>query len=124
MPCSVPTSFPVQVFGDEDDEAPAGNVVFSPDARNIAVSTLRVRAERVDSGDGRVYLIVVSAADPSGNTGFNCKTVVVPRTTSAASKAAANAQAAAALSYCQANNGALPPGYVVIGDGPVIGNKQ
>jgi len=122
--CGAPTSFSVEVAGDEDDEATAGGVVFSPDARNIAVNTLRLRAERADSGDGRVYLIAVSAADGSGNTGFNCNTVVVPRNTSAASKAAVNSQAAAALSYCQANNGALPPGYVIVGDGPVIGNKQ
>jgi hypothetical protein len=122
--CGAPTSFSVQVAGDEDDEAPAGNVVFCPDARNVSVGTLRVRAERADSGDGRVYLIVVSAADSSGNTGSDCKTAVVPRASSAASKTAINAQAAAALSYCRANNGDPPPGYIVVGDGPVIGNKQ
>jgi hypothetical protein len=37
---------------------------------------------------------------------------------------AVNAQAAAAKAYCLAHNGAPPPGYFVIGDGPVIGPKQ
>jgi hypothetical protein len=33
-------------------------------------------------------------------------------------------EAGAAASYANANNGAMPPGYFVIGDGPVIGPKQ
>jgi hypothetical protein len=32
--------------------------------------------------------------------------------------------AAAAKSYADSHNGAAPPAYFVIGDGPVIGNKQ
>jgi hypothetical protein len=35
-----------------------------------------------------------------------------------------SAAAAAAKSFADANNGAAPAGYFVIGDGPVIGNKQ
>ena len=35
-----------------------------------------------------------------------------------------DAQAAAAKAFCEANNGAAPPGYFVIGDGPIIGPKQ
>jgi hypothetical protein len=35
-----------------------------------------------------------------------------------------DAQAAAARAFCEANNGAAPPGYFVIGDGPIIGPKQ
>jgi hypothetical protein len=34
------------------------------------------------------------------------------------------AQAAAAKAFADANNGTPPAGYFVIGDGPIIGNKQ
>jgi hypothetical protein len=34
-----------------------------------------------------------------------------------------NAQAASAVLYCN-QNGAPPPGYFVVGDGPIIGPKQ
>ena len=45
-----PVTFNVQVFGDEDDEtATATGVVHSPDAKDIAVDTLRLRAERTDT---------------------------------------------------------------------------
>jgi hypothetical protein len=67
---------------------------------------------------------VVRATDAAGNVGFDCCTVVVPRSQSAGNLAAVNAQAASARSFCEANNGAAPPGYVVSGDGPVIGPKQ
>lgn len=120
-----PVTITVQVFGDEDDQtATSPGIVNSPDAKNIAPGTLRLRAERVSSGDGRVYLIVVRATDSSGNTSFKTLTVVVPKNNSAPSVNSVNAQAAAAKSYADANNGAPPAGYFVIGDGPVIGPKQ
>jgi hypothetical protein len=123
--CSGPVSLKVSVFGNEDDQTPTEKgTVFSPDATKLAVGTLKLRAERLDSGNGRVYLIVVAAADPSGNVGFSGNTVVVPHDGSAASLAAVTSLAAQALTYCQAHNGAPPPGYFVIGDGPVIGSKQ
>jgi hypothetical protein len=124
--CSAPpTSFQVRVFGDEDDPMPTdGSTVFSPDASNIGIGTLRLRAERVDSSNGRVYLIVVAGTDGSGNSGFACTTVTVPRDTSAASMAAATAQASAAKAYCKANGGAAPASYSIIGDGPQIGPKK
>jgi hypothetical protein len=50
--------------------------------------------------------------------------VVVPHNLSAAAVAAVNAQAAAAVAFCDANAGAPPPGFVQIGIGPVIGPKQ
>jgi hypothetical protein len=42
----------VQVFGNENDQTPTDSqgTVFSPDANNIAPGTLRLRAERSDSG--------------------------------------------------------------------------
>ena len=123
-PCGTPT-ITVQVFGDENDETPtANNEVFSPDAKDIAAGTLRLRAERVNSGDGRVYLIVVKATDAAGQTGFATVTVVVSKSNSPANVASVNAQAAAAKAFADANNGAPPAGYFVIGDGPIIGNKQ
>jgi hypothetical protein len=118
-----PATFNVQVFGDEDDQTPTTLTpvtVHSPDAKDIAVGTLRLRAERVDSEDGRVYLIVVKATDANGNSSNACHTVVVPRK----KKGDVDAQAAAAKAFCEANNGAAPPGYFVIGDGPIVGPKQ
>jgi uncharacterized repeat protein (TIGR01451 family) len=123
-PCGTPT-ISVMVFGDEDDQTPTKkNELFSPDAKDIGAETLRLRAERVDTGDGRVYLIVVKATDAAGQTSFATFTVVVPKSSSAANIASVNAQAAAAKAFADANNGAPPAGYLVIGDGPVIGPKQ
>jgi hypothetical protein len=115
-----PGPLTVQVFGDEDDQTPtAPNEVFSPDAKDIAVSTLRLRAERVNNGGGRVYLIVVK----SGSS-FATVTVVVPKSSSTKDIQKVNNDAAAAQSYADSHNGAAPVGYFVIGDGPIIGNKQ
>lgn len=123
--CPASTNFTVQVYGNEDDQTPtAKNEVYSPDAANLALGSLRLRAERVDGGGGRVYLIVVTGTSPAGPTGFGTATVVVPNSSSAVSVTSILTQAAAAASYANANNGAIPPGYFVIGDGPVIGPKQ
>jgi hypothetical protein len=110
------------VFSDEDDVTPA-NGDQSPDAKDVAPGTLRLRAERNATGNGRVYLIVVTATDPSLNTSRRCLTVTVPRSSSSADTDAVNAEAAAAAAQCQAS-GFPPAGYVVVGDGPVVGPKQ
>jgi CSLREA domain-containing protein len=116
-------SIQVVVFSNESDLAPdSGN--FSPDAANIAPGTLRLRAERMGSGDGRVYLIVVTATDASSNVSHACVTVVVPQNQSAAALSTIAAQAAAASQYCEAHNGTPPPGFVPVGNGPVVGPKQ
>lgn len=116
----------VTVFGDENDETPTlPGVVHSPDAKDIAVGTLRLRGERVEANDGRVYLIIVTASDPSGGVTRNYLTVVVPKNNKKANIDLVNAQAAAAVAAAQANgNGTPPAGYFVIGDGDVIGPKQ
>src|SRR6266705_5864899 len=116
----------VAVFGDEDDQTPTFNkTVHSPDAKDIGPNnTLRLRGERVEANDGRVYLIIVTATDPSGNTSRSYHTVVVPKNSKQASIDSVNAQAAAAVSYAQTHGGAPPPDYFVIGDGPIIGPKQ
>jgi hypothetical protein len=113
----------VQVFSDEDDEEATGDGNHSPAAKEIAAGTLRLRAERKGDGDGRVYLIVASATDSSGNTSRCCSTVTVTHSQSKAAKMSVAAQAAAAASHC-AEFGTPPPGYFVVGDGPLIGPKQ
>ena len=123
--CAAPAVSSVEVFGDEDDETPiARNEVFSPDAADIGVGTLRLRAERVKNLDGRVYLIVVRAVDAAGGVAFATATVAVPQKPGPASIASVNAQAAAAKSYADGHGGSPPPGFFVIGDGPAIGPLQ
>jgi hypothetical protein len=111
------------VYSDEDDEAETGGGNHSPDARNIGSNTLRLRAERKGNSDGRVYLIIVSSTDRSGNLGKACATVVVPHNKSSSAIASVRAQAAAALAYGRAN-GTAPAGYFVVGDGAIVGPKQ
>jgi hypothetical protein len=105
----------VEVRSDEDDVTPADGDQ-SPDAKDIAEGTLRLRAERDATQDGRVYVIRVTSTDSSSNTAHRCVTVVVPKSLSAADVASVNAQAAAAQAACTA--------AFVVGDGPVIGPKQ
>jgi hypothetical protein len=115
----------VAVFGDEDDEtATLPGIVHSPDAKDIAPNTLRLRGERVEANDGRVYLIIVTATDPSGGVDRSYHTVVVPKNNKKANIAAVEAEAAAAAAFAESNGGTPPPGYFVIGDGPIIGPKQ
>ena len=115
----------VAVFGDEDDEtATLPGVVHSPDAKDIAPNTLRLRGERVEANDGRVYLIVVTATDASGGIDRNYHTVVVPKNNKPGNVSAVMAEAAAAASFAEANGGTPPLGYFVIGDGAIIGPKQ
>ena len=115
----------VHVFSDEDDQENSGSGRFSPDAKDIAVGTLRLRAERDGLNfSGRVYLIVTEATDSSGNRGFNCCTVTVPHSNAISSQTVAQKKAAAAQAFCLANAGTPPAGYFVVGDGPVIGPKQ
>lgn len=86
------------VYSDEE----AGS---SPDASGA----LLLRAERAGQGDGRVYLIVVTATDSFSSMNVSCQTVVVPKSQSERDIASVNAQAAAALSQCPS-----PGGYFVI----------
>jgi hypothetical protein len=113
----------VRVFGDEDDEMPTGDGNFSPDAKDIAPVTLRLRSERRGDADGRVYLGIESATDTSANPGFACCTVVVPHSNGPAAGESVALQAAAAQSHCAVHH-AAPPGYFVVGDGPILGPKQ
>lgn len=89
----------VTVYSDEDDGA-------TSDASGM----LLLRAERNGNGDGRFYLIRITATDASNNTSTTCLTVLVPKSQSAADVASVTAQAAAAQSAC---SGA---GLFVVGD--------
>jgi hypothetical protein len=120
-----PVTITVAVFGDEDDQtATIPGVIHSPDAKEIDVETLRLRGERVEANDGRVYLITVTATDSSGNVSHSYQTVVVPKNNKQANIDSVNTQAANAVTYAQTHGGAPPAGYFVIGDGPIIGPKQ
>jgi hypothetical protein len=121
--CTGSPAVQVGVYADEDDEMQTGDGNHSPDAKNIALGTLRLRSERDGGADGRVYLLITRATDSSGNSVAACGTVVVPKSQSKADINSVNAQAAAAKAFC-AVNGAPPPGYFVVGDGAVIGPKQ
>jgi len=124
----------VRVYSDEDDQDPSeyypGQDLnhlarrFSPDAKDIDLGSLRLRSERNGNNDGRVYLIVTSATDSSNNVAVDCCTVTVPLYPGKPSLKAVTNQAAMAKAFCLATNGAGPPGYVVVGDGPVLGPKQ
>ena len=125
--CGLIQSTDVSVFGDEDDQTPTSapyKTFNSPDAKDIALGTLRLRAERVDTGNGRVYLIVVRVVDSSLTEGFDVVTVVAPKNQSQNQINAVNQQADLARAYALAYGGAPPAGYVVIGDGPLVGPKQ
>lgn len=117
-----PPTLQIDVFSDEDDEAQPGGM--SPDAKDVAPETLRLRAERRGDADGRVYVIRIRATDSSDNTSVSYCTVVVPHSQSKASVSAVNAQAAAAVAAFVANSNNPPPGFFAVGDGPVIGPKQ
>jgi hypothetical protein len=121
--CPNPVISSVQVFSDEDDETPTGDGNHSPDAKDLAPGTLRLRAERNGGGDGRVYLIIVTATDRSGNTSRCCSTVTVPASQSLAARQSVATQAAAAKAHCM-QAGMPPAGFFTVGDGPVVGPKQ
>lgn len=113
----------VQVFADEDDEEQTGDGRHSPDAKTIASGSLRLRSERKGNADGRVYLMLTQGTDDSGNTGHQCCAVTVPHSQSRKDKDDVLRQASAAVAACQAT-GAPPPGFVKVGDGPILGPKQ
>ena len=112
----------VFVFSNEDDEEPTGSGNHSPDSKDDG-EILQLRSERRGDSDGRVYIIVVIATDAAGNVGFDCCTVVVPHSKSKKDIADVDDQAAVAEFFCL-EFGEEPPGFVEVGDGPIIGPKQ
>jgi CSLREA domain-containing protein len=113
-----PINTEIKVFSNEDDIF-QGSGNASPDARDIAPGTLRLRSERSGPGSGRIYLIRIVSNDPSNNVSHECLTVVVPKNQSASDIAFINAAAAVARAFCE-TTGNPPAGYFVVGDGPII----
>ena len=59
-------------------DEPIGAAPYAPDGDGTTPAALRLRAERTYPGNGRVYLVRVTAVDATGNRAVECKTVVVP----------------------------------------------
>ncbi|NVK43920.1 MAG: hypothetical protein HWE39_21985 [Oceanospirillaceae bacterium] len=119
----------INVFSDEDD-LDSEPQQSSPDAKDIADGTLRLRAERDSNEDGRVYLVVARAQDTEGALGHACCTAVVPPGNTDTDLDNVNLEAADALQQCTAFAAAaegltgVPAGFFVVGDGPVLGPQQ
>ena len=119
----------VFVYSDEDDLDTQANQ-SSPDAKDIAPGTLRLRAERDSAGNGRVYVILAIATDAQGAKGHSCTTVTVPDGNGAQALADVTAEANAAAELCTGFSAAaqglapVPAGFFVVGDGPVEGANQ
>jgi len=121
--CDANPALGVKVYSNESETADTGDGPFSPDAKDIAPGTLELRSERMGTGNGRVYLIIATGSDHSGDTGTACTSVVVPHDQSKASVATVEAAASAAVATCK-STGLPPAGYYQDGIGPVIGPKQ
>jgi len=120
--CDPDPTITVKVYSDEDDVDAQTGDDHSPDAADIGVGTLRLRAERSDKKYGRVYLIVLKATDESGNSSYAYSAVVVPKAQNLASIALVTAQAVAARLSAHPDGSRFTP--YLVGDGPVIGPKQ
>lgn len=110
------------VYSDEDDLM-QGSGNKSPDSTYVAPATLRLRAERSGGGDGRIYLVLITAQDAAANSSRRCLTAVVPKSQSRSDVQSVTQRAQAAATSCQAT-GLPPAGFVLVGDGPVVGPKQ
>jgi hypothetical protein len=120
--CDANPVLALSVTQDEPVEDQGGDGNFSPDAKILRdaqekITGLRLRAERQGSGDGRVYLIIATVTDASGNVTTKCCAVTVPKSQSQKDKAAVAAQAAAAVAAGK------PLAYDSTA-GPVAGPKQ
>jgi hypothetical protein len=115
----------VKVTSDEKPEA-TGDGHFTPDAvvtGTGANRVVRLRRERVGGGDGRVYLIRITATDQYNNTSLKVLRVDVPknqnpRTTSATGRCAADSRP---VSGSNAPDGGF---FVTSPPAPIIGPKQ
>jgi hypothetical protein len=105
-------SLQVQVYANDNAN--------TSDAADIGPGTLELRAARQGNGSGRVYLIVATATS-GGQTAFDVCTVVVPHDHSAGSIAKVQGEAANAEAYYREFQTA-PPGYVLLGEGPTVGD--
>jgi hypothetical protein len=77
-------------------------------------AALLLRADRDGVGDGRVFLVVVSATDEAGNSSTASCAVFVPKSRSAAHGRSALSQAQEAVRFALAGAGAFPKTFVTI----------
>lgn len=119
----------ILVYSDEDDTDSAQQQ-NSPNAKDLAPGSLRLRAEFDKNGDGRVYLVLAKASDSDGDLGHACCTATVPAGNKPADLQSVFDQAEAAAAMCTrfaaASEGltSLPGGFFPAGDGPLIGPDQ
>ena len=73
--CGTPRTF-LTVASDEPVNG-LGDGNTSPDWQVVSASSVRLRAERSGTGDGRVYTITIHAVDQAGNTTTRAVTVTV-----------------------------------------------
>ena len=90
---------------------PEGSPPFAPDATGTSFLTTRLRAQRAFPGPGRIYLLTVSAADDGANVTYDCCTAIVPSFPTFGNILALRASAAAAETFCEANDGQAPAGF-------------
>jgi hypothetical protein len=100
----------VRIFSDEPENPNSTDAIFED-------GVLRLRARRSNAGNGRVYLIVVTATDACGNVSVCCKTVVVPKNLTQNSINSVNAQAAAAQAQCSPQGAPSTPHEIHPGPG-------
>jgi hypothetical protein len=116
----------VRVTSDEKPEIDTpGDGNFSPDAVVTGTSVnqvVRLRAERMGSGDGRVYLVRITATDQYNNTSLKVLRVGVPQAQNARSDP---------FSFCATDSRPVPGNDAPDGGffaqsppAPVIGSKQ
>lgn len=106
-----------------NDDSTGNDANFSPDARDIGLNSLRLRSERLGTGPGRVYLVVITGTNAVGQVASCAATCTVPHDQSKASTDSVSAMAVAASTF-YFQHGQPPVGYVKVGVGPVVGPKQ
>ena len=112
----------VRVTSDERPEADEGDGQFSPDVVITGTGVnrvVRVRAERVGGGDGRVYLITITAIDQHNNASQKVLRVDVPRNQS--KKSGVCAVDSRPVAGADSPDGGF---FVTSPPAPVIGPKQ
>jgi hypothetical protein len=93
------------VHSDEPNGAPP----YAPDATLVGAST-RLRAERLLTADGRVYLTVPRYRDAAGNVGAGCCPVICPLNMTVGHLTALLLDASVKRAACLAAGGAAPAG--------------
>jgi hypothetical protein len=107
------THFQVQVYADDQADP--------SDATDIGPGTLQLRAARNNALLGRVYLIVTTATDASGQTGATVSTVVVPGHNDPFSILLVRLEAALAQWWYNHYDN-VPPDFQLLGSGPNDGS--